>query len=322
MISDNINIFNVFNNYNEKFKTMKNTIDIKQINYLILKNYEEQEMENGIEIFEIMKNWMIECIESKETKKKFDDLEKEKFTYLTYFKYLRYTCMIIINFLKRIEDVDYKKINYINKDDRYRINNFNFILEKDKNKAKELFGVSLFNLGNEIMKKIDNVKNKLIYESTINICYYYNEEKNEYLETYTDNILIDFVRNKIFFIFSFIHDLYIENLIQIKNKEKNEEKNEDKNKEKNILVYEIKKLNEKKIGEVTEYLMPEKCNNKQINNILDLISYNHYKDLISSHLEITAYDDILYIQNSPQKYFSNLYFSYIYIHIIILIIIF
>ena len=333
ILSDRINVFNIFNNYNEKFKIMKNTIDIRQINYLILKNYEEQEMKNGFELFEIINNWMINYIESKEIVKIFNDLEKEKFTYLTYFKYLRYICMIIINFLKRIEDIDYKKINYINKNDRYNIKNFKFILEKDKNKAKELLSTSLFNLGNEIWNKIDNKKDKLIYESPIYVCYYFNEEKKEYVETYTDIILIDFVRNKIFSIFSFIKNLYVENLIQNKEKDKDKDKEKDKdkdegkgkdkdknknkdkdkdNKEKNLLVYEIKKLNKKRIGEITEYLMPENCNNKKINNILEILDYNKYKDFISSYLEASAYDDILIIQNSPQKYFYNLYYSYIH----------
>ena len=304
LLSDNINIFNIFNSYNEKFKMMKNTIDIRQINYLILKNYEDQEMLNGFELFEVIQNWMINYIESKEIIKIFNDLEKEKFTYLTYFKYLRYTCMIIINFLKRIEDIDYKRINYINKDNRYRINNFNFILEKDKNKAKELFGISLFNLGNEIWEKIDNKKDKLIYESPLNICYYFNEEKKEYLETYTDICLNDFVRDKIYFIFLFLEHIYADTLIKDK-------KNKDKNSEQNLLVYEIKKLNERKIGEITEYMMPEKCKNEKINNILELLCCNHFKDFISYHLEATAYNDILILQNSPQKYFDNLYFSYV-----------
>ena len=314
-----INLFNIFKIYNEKFKLMKNTIDIKQINYLILSKYgrgeeinilgktylifsddEFQNKKDRNNFFTFIKGWMDNYFRTKEISKLFNDLNNEEFSYLTYFKFLKYTCFIILEFLRKLEDMDYIKLYDIKCEKKIQPLNLNFVVEKDKNKAKDILRKSLKNLGDEIIQKIEIKEENIKYETQITFCYYFNEEKKDFVETSSDIIILEFIKNKIFSLFSFIYKLYEADLIYEKDKI-------------HLLIYFNNKLNDNKISSITSFLMPSYCNYSKINNILRLFNFEEYKNIISTYIEKTAENiNEPKIEYSVYNYFYNLYFDFLY----------
>ena len=373
-----INLFNdtIFGKYNEKFKEMKNTIDIKQINNYILMKYENQEINNNdlafffinnnennseeeaanhrMQFFNIFKDWLKYYYESAEYKKLFNDLNKEKFTYITYFKYMKLVCTVILNFLMKINEVNNIRIFEIKKKYNKKIiklENVNFVFDRNKNKIKNLFSKSLYNLGEEVLKIIkkeeeeekekilkDNNNNhnhninkkydKINYQTEIIIGYYYNEEKNEFLETVTDIPLLEFYEKKMLCIKEFIQHLYIKELITYitkKNKNKNKKKKKD-----NIIKVPVYRseiidindcLNENDGVGKSQNLLSKKCNKEKINNLLKIFyNYKEYQNIICSYLEKTA--ENIYEPKLKHLYYNalnlkNLYYDYAYPYIYI-----
>ena len=290
-----IDLYSEFEKHNDKFKILINTIDINAINYLILKKYEEKNINDNKEYFNVIKNFIKDFCESKDVSTKYSDMKNGEFTYLTYFEYLKFTCFILIKFLNEIEEMDYiklKKRSFNN----MKIENISFVFEKDKNKGKKIFENSFYNLGNEILEKIEEIgfknifsKNEINYKISFIFGYYFNEEKKDYVETYTDIILIDFVKIKIFSIFNFFKSLYLSKI-------------------------DLKFVN--KISDITTYLMPYKCNYNEINDLLKLFHIEDNNNLLLSYLKDNAYyliiPNIEYFESPLYLYFDRLYFAYIY----------
>ena len=248
--------------------------------------------------FLVVENWSNLYYESPFIQKYFADLKKEKFNYITYFKYLKATCLIFINFLNIIGEIDYMKFN-LDFHDNLTINNVDFIYEPNKEKAKNLLEESMRNLGQEIHENYKN-DDYINYKTKILFGYYFNNDINNFVETYSGNVLYDFFINKIISLIKFIYITRYEYSLNKKIFDKKEEKKEKKN----------DKKNKKK------YLMPSICNYYDTNNILNLFDFSQYKNVITNILIKSANKefepDFKYYSYEIYNYFYNIYYNYIY----------
>ena len=256
-----INLINnsIFEQYNEKLKILKNKIDITQISNYIIKTIEEIETLDRMNYFNVIKYWIKYYSESIEITNLFKDLENETFTYLTYFKYLKLTCTLIIMFLKQLKEIFITKFDDIKIKKKPIIKNIDFIMENDKNIVKDLFGKSLYKLGEEVLKNIEN-KQIITYETNITIGYYYNKQKNEFVETFTDINLLYFIKDKMFSLITFIKDLDKKDLIICQNN------NDNIDNKKNNKSIEKKNNNNNNNGNNNENKNKENKNKENNNN--------------------------------------------------------
>ena len=285
--------------------------------------------------FLVVENWSNLYYESPFIQKYFADLKKEKFNYITYFKYLKATCLIFINFLNIIGEIDYMKFN-LDFHDNLTINNVDFIYEPNKEKAKNLLEESMRNLAQEIHENYKN-DDYINYKTKILFGYYFNNDINNFVETYSGNVLYDFFINKIISLIKFIYIIrygYSLNKKIFDKKEEKKEKKEKKNNKKNkkgknkkeiekkeetakktlILVDEIMEVQKK--DDINKYLMPSICNYYDTNNILNLFDFSQYKNVITNILIKSAIKefepDFKYYSYEIYNYFYNIYYNYIY----------
>ena len=309
---------------------MSRTINSDQILKNILKYFHKMEEMDILEInkmksnyFFVVENWLTLYIESSYIQNFFLDLQKTDFNYISFFKYLKVVCLTLINFLNIIGEIDYIKFKSI------FCPNFNLIsdnvffkYEPNKDKAKKLLSDSLGNLAIEIQNNYQN-NNYCSYKTKIEFGYYYNNEVNNFVETYSGIILYDFFMNKILNILIYIDMLRHEYRIYKSALNEEVSKKKKKNKEKDIkeIPYRIftlfnKFLQEGKKEDINRYLMPYVCNYKDLNNILNLFDFSKYKNLLSNYLQNTSHEilepDCRYYAYKIYKYFYDIYFAYIY----------
>ena len=211
--TDNINdiyqpfIENLGNQEQTKLNEIKNTINIEQILSNIFKFFQKLDnVPDKSEILDILKSWTSEYLKKNEVMKEYNKLSGEK-NILSYFQYLRLSCFIILHFIERIEkclnifDNNYKYINY----------NYHYLFKKNIQKKEIIEAYK--DIGKEIFKvfKNQNIKG---YEDAfsaissvrifIPIYFYFNEEKEEFVEVLTDqfpyqmakeNFILDFIIN-------------------------------------------------------------------------------------------------------------------------------
>ena len=266
-----------------KLNSLKNSIKIQQIQFYIINAYESLNMGNNA-FFISLKNWINNDINKKEIK----SLENNsKMDFLTYFSYLNLICITILNWLEKFEQID--KIQDITTkiyEDKLRnsyiisISKINYIENKNRENAKKNFGDCLYELGQELAVRTDNEYNNYENEQNQNnnnqvlINFYFNAEKDEFVETSSDVNLLRFIENKIDNIYNFI--IYYDNTVNYKD----------------LLFKFIKEnISQNNINElfsmVSDLYKFDKNNNNKILNIFGSYLQNN-KNLICSYLRNTA----------------------------------
>ena len=187
----NLFLENIENQEQKKLNEIKNTINIEQIteNIFIFYQglYSESEMD---EFFNALKSWTNDYLKKNEIMKKYNELFKEN-NIISYLKYLRLSCYIILNFIEKIEKNlnDYKDFEsllyYINKKAYYMYN---------KNIPKKEIIKAFYNIGNEInsLLKIHDSSEMLIHALVTNnnllipVYFYFNIEKEIFVEALSE----------------------------------------------------------------------------------------------------------------------------------------
>jgi len=175
----------LFQNEIDKIAVLKNTIDIQQIKYFILQQIIKCKL-NTIQHFDLAKNWIDDYLKLNSISKNFNDVSQ--INLMNYFNYLHICCEIIMNWLRKIEDIiifsRYLRENMPKLHIRFKNNS-------NEENAKEEFAYSLYRLGSSIIKN-----NKYINLPIIKIPYYLDEDREDYVETSSGQELIKFVNDK------------------------------------------------------------------------------------------------------------------------------
>ena len=204
-----------------KLNSMRNSININEITFLILKGAKDLKMDKNV-FFITLNNSVNDTINKKIDK---ENILKEEISLLSFFKYLNLVCDILINWLDKFEEIDkiqdiindkYSKIDCANNSFMENIKirkgiNIQFKNNENKENSKKEFQNSLFVLGQEIFKDYFNFDNKVINENNdkkynLSIYFYFNEVNGNFFETNTDINLFYYIDNKIEDIF----ELFIE----------------------------------------------------------------------------------------------------------------
>ena len=194
-----------------KLNSLKNSIKIKQIQLYIINTYESLNMGNNV-FFISLKNWINVDINKNEIK----SLENNScINFLSYFNYLNLICLAILNWFEKLEQID-KIQDFTTNIYKEQINNvdipkINFIENKNKQNAKKNFGDNLYLLGQKLINnnynEYDNngYEQNQNYKNQISINFYFNIEKEEFVESSSDINLLHFIENKIDNIYKFIY---------------------------------------------------------------------------------------------------------------------
>ena len=231
LISDeNKNYYNV--NYftenlsEESYKriiALKNSINLEKIILFILLQFETNY--SGNEEFMIsFKNRINNYLKNNPL---INDLCKDEImNILSYFKYLNLSCFALLKFINQLNELNDIKmcINYLNIEKPKNIN-FIYIQNNNKEIAEKGIRQSLYQLGTEILDVIrnetelfeeENFNLKYHIKSDITIYYYFNEEREEFVECYTDINLLKFIYEKSDSILKFIDRKNIKDILFLK----------------------------------------------------------------------------------------------------------
>ena len=284
--SYNLSLFHlkIFNENSDKLNELKNKILIQEIKNKILKRFDKLILNKRIYLKQIfdayVRNWLDDYLKTDHIIKEFSNIEKADSNFIKYIKYLKVNCLILNNFIERIDFFIktnkniYKNIKNIE---------FSLIEEKDTKKARQNLEDSLYSYGKIIF---NNIINNDKYHNTdkidIKISYYFNDEINDYVETCTNQKLSYFLNYKISSCYSF----YFQNV----------NKNENK-KDKKELKKIINELNYHRINFIIKLFWPFcKDINKDYNteNISDKNKefFKKYKNAISLYFKLTALDSL------------------------------
>ena len=92
----------LFQNESDKIAALKNSININPIKYFIIAKIEKFEL-NEIKHFELAINWIDDYLKLNSISKMFNDISQ--ISLVNYFSYLYIWCDIIMNWLRKIEDI-------------------------------------------------------------------------------------------------------------------------------------------------------------------------------------------------------------------------
>jgi len=173
----------LFQNEIDRIAALKNTIDIKQIKYFILQQIKKCKL-NTIQHFDLAINWLDDYLKLDSISKKFDDVSQ--ISLMNYFNYLNICCEIIMNWLRKIEDI-IKFSRYL----EFHFFKIRFKKYSNEKNAKEEFGESLYKYISSVMNT-DNYNNL----PEITISYYLDKDKKDYVETSSGQELTEFVKDK------------------------------------------------------------------------------------------------------------------------------
>ena len=332
-INDNEYKLNLFNSkiflhdYSDAFEKMKKSVSVIDIKNYIVSLYDDKILKEGKGCFDIyIKKWMDDYLNSKSIKDIIHQIEKENSSFIKYFKFLKLNCIALYNFVRRIPTFDPKECfidydylyNYYNRYDRYDYDyysrkriNFLFKEEKDKNKSLEILKTSLKIISKDFIEYLDDYSEKFtevghhlcLYNEPVNIPYYYNDDKGDYVETCTNLDLYFFITMKISSIYWFIYcNLRFEG-------------------ENSELITTLKNINNKNINYIINKYWNHCKFNKKIFNIDEF--FEKYKNIMSLYFVNTSLDIlepnpqacIDYIHLEMEKVFFNeiyplLYFNY------------
>ena len=263
----------------DKLNLIKNSIEIKEISLAILKKY-EQENPNLSELYNALKLWMIDYLNKNASMKILDKLSKEPLNILSYFKYLELSCFIIYHFIETFEKYKQKKqwqypeeIIY----EKYYMYKKN-IPKKEMNEKYNKIGnilEELFKYENPNLKVLRDVIRYLNDKGgKFPLYYYFNEEKEIFIEIFTDEFPYKYEKEN--FVFDYINNYLTETNFDINKNTIDIDKDKlAQNKIKNKLYIKLVNL---------VYSSGIDINKKNINYFLNLFEpvYNKYNNYLNS----------------------------------------
>jgi len=188
---------------------IKNSIEIKEISLAILKKY-EQENPNLSELYNALKLWMIDYLNKNASMKILDKLSKEPLNILSYFKYLELSCFIIYHFIETFEKYKQKKQRQYPEEiiyEKYYMYKKN-IPKKEMNEKYNKIGnilEELFKYENPNLKTLRDVIRYLNDKGgKFPLYYYFNEEKEIFIEIFTDEFPYKYEKEN--FVFDYINN--------------------------------------------------------------------------------------------------------------------
>ena len=258
----------LFQNEIDKIAALKNSIDINQIKYFIIEQLKKCEL-NKIQYIDLGINWLDDYLKLNSISKIFNDISQ--ISLLNYFIYLNICCEIIMDWLRKIEDI-MKFSRYLNE----KFNYFKIRFKKNSNEesAKEEFGESLYLLSSSIIKN-NNYDNLPM----ITISYYLDENIKDYVETSSGQELFEFIKDKCISLNLFNTYLTYDDY--------------DKNKD-NQLYLINKAINNKNINYIYELLFSNKRINKKDKALFNVFNplfepiFGENKNFIFSYVKETA----------------------------------
>ena len=181
----------------------KNNITLTKIISEIINAYENIGM-NKNKFFDIIVIWINNFINSNNKEmKEIKEINEEKINIFSYFKYLVGNCNIIIKVIEIFNEIkEILRYTYM-QENKYLLKlKTDFVHNENKEIPKKYSGESLFNLGKELVEKVN--KNSLLeynnnynlFETIYKVYFYFNEKKEKFCETGTDLDLIEFIKNK------------------------------------------------------------------------------------------------------------------------------
>ena len=209
----------------------KNNINLQLIKNRIIDYYNRLNI--GQDFFnKYIKNWLDDFCKTKSTINTFNKIEKEPSFFLRFFKYLKINSLILTCYINKIEEIQvFLKNNKLK-------NKINYLCFKENNKnfAKLNLSQTLSSLGVELLNNIiqrgnyiNNLQSKRIeYKTKVIFSYYFDENKNDYVETNSNDNFSYFIRSKLYHIDSFINNCVnnnIDKIILMPNKNKNNKGN-------------------------------------------------------------------------------------------------
>ena len=255
-----------------KLNAIKNTIEIKDISLALLEKY-VQSNPNLSELYNALKLWITDYLNKNESMKVLNKLSKEPINILSYFKYLEFACFIIYHFIEIFEKYKQKKEKH-----NWEIINYEKYYMYKKIAPKEEMNEKYNRIGN-IIKELFNNPNIKKYEDFIwnlndrfgkfPLYYYFNEEKETFIEIFTDEFPYKYEKEN--FVVGYIDNYLTETKLDIKiDKDKL-----DDNIMKNELYIKLVNL---------VHSFGIKINKKNINYFLNLFEpvYNKYNNYLES----------------------------------------
>ena len=200
----NLNIFHskiFLNKNNIPYNIFSKNISINFIKYRILSRFDLFNLNKKESLGFNVNNCLNLYYKSKGIIKILNDIEKDSIPFVRFFKYLKVNCHILLYFLEKIYDF---KCLFNNWQNKY----ITFSIKEEKSKSfaliKQKIYIRILEKNILAISKSD-FKNKNLYCRTpVNFSYYFNEEQNDIVETTTDFNLLFFIKNKLYYINSFV----------------------------------------------------------------------------------------------------------------------
>ena len=288
----------LFQNEIDKIEALKNTININQIKYFIVELMKKHMGLNHYQYIDLAINWLDDYLKLNSISKLFNDVSQ--ISLANYFNYLNLCCEIIINWLRKIEEIIFKFNKYLKEKNYYF--HIRFKNNSNEENAKKEFGESLYILGSSIIKNNNYENLPLITIS------YYLDENMDYIETSSGQELFEFVKDK------FISLDLFKNYLTYQNED-------DKHKD-NQLYLINKAINDKNINYIYELLFSNQKISKKDKNLFNAFKpmfepiFTENKNFIYSYMKETAsitnepnHDNCLYsIKYKFYNFFSNYIF--------------
>ena len=263
------------------------------------------------DFFISVKNWINNNINKKEINT-FEKLTEDTISLLSFFNYLNLICNTVLEWFTKFEQIDIIRDSFLRDLNKEKNQiKINFINSKNKENAKKdledslyLLGQELFNNGNIKQISINKVKNHLT------IYYYFNEEKEEFVETSSDINLLQFLNNKVNSIIEFV---YYFNEIEIPKNELIKISSY-----RNEMEFLNEKILEKDINSISEMFLFFKFDNHNNNKIFQFIEsfLQNNKSIIGTYFSNTA-NNCYQPKLLDCKYFiiheiNKIFFNYLY----------
>ena len=309
----NIFIENLESQNKNKLNTIKKTIDLNEITLNYFESLEKYNPDKK-EFYSVLKIWANNYLKKNDVMKEYNKLFNEQNNLLSYFKYLKLSCYILLHFIETIEKNDEDALKFKSKFTsqmpvyRYFDYNLNFSINK-KFKREELI-IAFIEIEKEINGLFKNpdfgsyeymMENKKL-KTIIPLYFYFDEKKEKFIESFEDeypykykreNFIVDYLWERI----NFNKDIKSNNKIIIKLDE-NPLKNYLYNKLEPITFYGGIKVGEKNINFFKKEFEPyfNKYNNyltSFFQNISEIKLYPNYQSFLSEIInEFKSYCDM------------------------------
>lgn len=308
----NIYLENLGNQEKNKLIEIKNTINIDQIFFEIFKQLKKSNPEDEMkEFYNSLKQWPNNYLKKSETMKEYKKLYNENNNLLSYFKYLKLSCYIILHFIEIIERCteiynENREFIWRERIDHKIYYTYEKKIPKEETiKAFQEIGNEVFDYIKDIYIDFDEINRKdKMFKTYIPLYFYFNEEKEIFVEVFADNYPYDLTREK--FIYDFLFDFFNyfgpKNFFEsYENKLKNRLKDNFCNRLIEIIETKDIQIDEKNLSFYKEIFEPF------------YKKYYHYlKSFFNNNLEVKIYPSFADFESDIKNQFKEYFYFYLY----------